>query len=119
MTEDVQSVDAAAEAVAPTPPVEQPDGGTLNAGLDDGGGQSDVPTDPVTAPDPVAEVVPEVEEAAPEVVQEVAPPSPAFEAAKAWIEELGATAPSPNQITFYQYLMNNIDGLQEALKDFK
>jgi hypothetical protein len=109
------------QEVVPTPPVEQPDGGVLDAGLVDGGGQSSVPADPAPVAEPVPEVVAEQPpvEPEPEVVVEVAPPSPAFEAAMAWINELAATAPSANQITFYQYLLNNVDGLQDALKDFK
>jgi len=121
MTEDIQNMDAAAEVVEPTPPVELPDGGTLDAGLVDGGGQLGVPADPAPVADPVA-VVDVTSAAEPEVVDppvaKVAPPSPAFNAAMAWINGLAATAPSPNQITFYQYLLNNVDGLQDALKDF-
>lgn len=116
--------DEQVQEVVPTPPVEQPDGGVLDAGLVDGGGQSDVPADPAPVADPVAEVVPEVVEQPPvqepaPVVAEVAPPSPAFEAAMAWINELAADAPPPSQITFYQLLLNNVSGLQNALAGFK
>jgi hypothetical protein len=115
MSEDLQNV-------APEPLVEQPDGGVPDAGLVDGGGQSDVPTDPAAAPDPVAvvDVAPtaEPEMVEPPLIPQVAPPSPAFNAAMAWINGLAATAPAANQITFYQYLLNNVDGLQDALKDF-
>ena len=83
--------DQQVQDVAPTPPVEQPDGGVLNAGLVDGGGQSSVPADPAPVADPVTADPPVVVEppAAAPVVAEVAPPappSPAFEAALAWIE---------------------------------
>lgn len=122
MSEDLQPVDVAAATVEPTPPVELPDGGTLDAGLVDGGGQSDVPADPAPVADPVAVVdaapAAEPEMVEPPMVPQVAPPSPAFNAAMAWINDLAATAPAANQITFYQYLLNNVDGLQDALKDF-
>jgi hypothetical protein len=116
-------IDATPETVVPTPPVEQPDGGVPDAGLVDGGGQSSVPADPAPAADPVAvvDVAPAAEPKVvePPLIPQVAPPSPAFNAAMAWINGLAATAPAANQITFYQYLLNNVDGLQDALKDFK
>ena len=37
----------------------------------------------------------------------------------AWINELAADAPPPSQITFYQLLLNNVSGLQNALAGFK
>lgn len=91
------------DVVAETP-VQQPDASVSDGGLVDGGGQPDVPADPAPVADPVTE--------------EPAAPVTAFDAVMGWINELAGTAPAPQQMTFLQYLMNNIDGLREALKDY-
>lgn len=91
--------------VAAQAPVEQLDTGAPDAGLVDGGGQPDVPADPAPVADPVTE-------------EPAAAPVTAFDAAMGWINELAETAPAPQQMTFLQYLMHNIDGLRVALKDY-